>query len=405
MGSENPSSQDNTVAPPGQSSPGMQIDVLHRYERAAGAAQPGLCCPGGYDSDLLAILPKEVIEKDYGCGDPSRFVRPGDRVLDLGSGAGKICYMIAQKVGPEGTVTGVDFNDAMLAVARKYRREMAETMGYLNVRFLKGRIQDLALDLDQADLWLAENPINSAEDMWAYEDHCETLRRNSPMIGAGSVDLVVSNCVLNLVRPADKPALFSEIYRVLARGGRAVISDVTCDEDPTEAILNDPKLWGDCIAGAFREDQFLDMFAQAGLYGVEIIDRSDQPWQVVDGIEFRSMTVRAFKGTEGPCVDRNQAVIYTGPWSSVSDDDGHVLVRGRRMAVCDKTFRIMTSPDGPYADDVAAVRPRLEVPPEAATPFDCNTPALRDPRETKGLDYDETRTGDPSACGGDDCCT
>lgn len=383
----------------------LEAEVLRRYEAAARRGEAGLCCPGQYDSDLLAVLPQEIIEKDYGCGDPSRYVRPGDRVVDLGCGAGKICYMLAQKAGPEGLVTGVDFNDAMLAVARKYRREVAEALGYLNVRFVKGKVQDLALDLDQAQRWLGENPITTAEGVWAYEAHCDHLRKSRPMFPDNSVDLVVSNCVLNLVRPADKPKLFHEIHRVLARGGRAVISDVTCDEDPTEAMMSDPKLWSDCIAGAFREDRFIDMFAKAGLYGVEILDRSDQPWKVIEGIEFRSMTVRAFKGKEGPCIDRNQAVIYTGPWSSVSDDDGHALLRGRRMAVCDKTFRIMTDEDGPYAADVIAVPPRQAVASDAAAPFDCNTPALRDPRQTKGIDYGETRISDSASCCCDDeCC-
>jgi len=403
MRAESPASDASTPQVPSKT--GMQIEVLDRYKAAAENAQPGLCCPGHYDSELLAALPKEILEKDYGCGDPSRFVRPGDRVLDLGCGVGKICYMIAQKVGPDGFVTGVDFNDAMLDVARKYRREMAETLGYLNVHFVKGRIQDLALDLDRAQRWLGENPITSPEGAWAYEDHCEQLRLTSPMIPDNSVDLVVSNCVLNLVRPADKPALFREIHRVLAPGGRAVISDVTSDEDPTEAMMNDPKLWSDCISGALREDRFIDMFAAAGLYGIEVLERPDDPWQVVEGIEFRSMTVGAFKGKEGPCVERNQAVIYTGPWSCVCDDDGHTLVRGRRMAVCDKTFHIMTNPDGPYADDVIAIEPRQPVDPAGAKPFDCNRPALRHPGQTKGLDYDETRTTDASSCcGPDGCC-
>lgn len=405
MKAEPPADRTDVPTSQGQSKVGLQIDVLERYRAAAENAQPGLGCSCNYDSDLLAALPREIIEKDYGCGDPSRFVRPGDRVLDLGCGAGKICYMIAQMAGPDGLVTGVDFNDAMLAIARRYRREMAETLGYLNVRFVKGRIQDLALDLDHAQRWLVDNPITSSEGVWAYEDHCEQLRRTSPMIPDNSVDLVVSNCVLNLVRPADKPLLFREIHRVLARGGRAVISDVTSDEDPTEEMMADPTLWSDCISGAFREDRFLDMFAAAGLYGIEIIERSDEPWRVVDGIEFRSMTVRAFKGKEGPCIERNQAVIYTGPWSCVGDDDGHTLVRGRRMAVCDKTFRIMTNPQGPYAEDVIGIEPREAVAPADAAPFDCNTPALRDPRQTKGLDYDETRASDnPSCCGPDGCC-
>ena len=82
--------------------------VRARYATGAQTQVPELCCPVDYDASLLAVLPSEIVERDYGCGDPSRFARPGDRVLDLGSGGGKICYMASQIVGAEGRVIGVD---------------------------------------------------------------------------------------------------------------------------------------------------------------------------------------------------------------------------------------------------------------------------------------------------------
>jgi hypothetical protein len=163
-------------------------------------------------------------------------------------------------------------------------------------------------------------------------------------------------------------------------------------------MLSDPELWSGCLSGAFREDRFLEMFERAGFYGIEMLSRQDEPWQVVEGIEFRSVTVRAFKGKEGPCLDRNQAVIYKGPWRTVSDDDGHTLHRGLRMAVCDKTFSIMTDPRGPYGDSVLAVPPRVEVPPDDAAPFDCGRDAVRHPRETKGMEYRKTVTNNGPSC-------
>ena len=383
----------------------VETEVLRRYGAGARHAEPGLCCPTRYDSRYLDLLPAEIREKDYGCGDPSAEIHEGETVVDLGSGAGKICYILAQKVGPRGRVIGVDFNDAMLALARKYQEEMARRLGFANVRFAKARIQDLALDLERAQVWLQEHPVKTIEEAAAFEAECERLRREAPLLADASVDAVVSNCVLNLVRPEDKVRLFAEIHRVLKRGGRAVISDIVCDEDPTPAILGDPELWSGCIAGAFREDRFLAMFEKAGFYGIEILSRQEEPWRVIDGIEFRSMTVRAFKGKEGPCVERNQAVIYRGPWKAVQDDDGHTYFRGERMAVCDKTFRILTDAAGPYAAEIVAVPPREAVPPEEARPFDCGAGARRLPRETKGLDYRETgpAAADP-CCGPEGCC-
>jgi len=99
----------------------VESSVRERYSEGAKDRQESLCCPVDYDSGLLAMLPDEIIEKDYGCGDPSRYVHAGDVVLDLGSGGGKICYMAAQLVGKGGQVIGIDMNDDMLALARNYQ--------------------------------------------------------------------------------------------------------------------------------------------------------------------------------------------------------------------------------------------------------------------------------------------
>lgn len=153
-----------------------------------------------------------------------------------------------------------------------------------------------------------------------------------------------------------------------------------------------------------REDVFLKMFEEAGFYGIEVLVRQDAPWQVIEGIEFRSVTVHAFKGKEGPCLERNQAMIYKGPWRCVCDDDGHTLYRGQRAAVCDKTFQIMTSPAGPYAGQVVPLPPREEIRLDEATAFDCRRSATRHPRETKGFEYRPTATPEEDSCCGPGCC-
>ncbi|MBE9014007.1 methyltransferase domain-containing protein, partial [Pseudanabaenaceae cyanobacterium LEGE 13415] len=365
--------------------------VRERYEAGAQQPQASLCCPtDGYDQRYLDILPQEIIEKDYGCGDPTRYVNLGETVVDLGSGAGKNCYILAQKVGASGKIIGVDMNDEMLSLSRKYLAPMSEKLGYQNVEFVKGKIQDLALNLDRVQQWLDRHPIHSVDQVAAFESECDRFRQSQPLIASDSVDVVISNCVLNLVRPQDKKQLFQEIFRVLKRGGRAVISDIVCDGSPTEKILNDPELWSGCIAGAFLETEFLEMFEQAGFYGIEILARQSEPWQVIDGVEFRSLTVRAFKGKQGDCWERNQAVIYRGPWKVVQDDDGHTLYRGERMAVCDKTFQIYTNPNGAYYSDLIPVSPRVEIPLEEAKLFSCSANQIRDPQVTKGADYRET---------------
>jgi ubiquinone/menaquinone biosynthesis C-methylase UbiE len=376
--------------------------VKQRYERAARAHEAQLCCPVSYDPKFLQVIPQEILDKDYGCGDPSRYVRAGDVVLDLGSGGGKICYIAAQIVGPQGRVIGVDFNPEMLALARKYQGQVAGRLGYDNVKFLRGRIQDLAVPLDEVDAYLKGNPVRSSDDLRRFEEFQSRLRRGAPLVADESVDVILSNCVLNLVREEDRERLFREMFRVLKRGGRVAISDIVSDEPVPEKLKCDPQLWSGCISGAFHEAAFLAAFERAGFHAITLEKFDAQPWKTVQGIEFRSVTVTARKGKQGPCLERNQAVIYRGPWRKVEDDDGHVLLRGQRMAVCDKTYRILTQ--APYGEQVIGVPPLKEIPLKKAKPFACGQNSLRAPAETKGRRYRKTLNAEKTCAPGSGCC-
>lgn len=376
--------------------------VRHRYSQAATQKEASLCCPVDYEAKYLDVIPQEILDRDYGCGDPSRYINAGETVLDLGSGGGKICYIIAQIVGSAGKVFGVDCNDEMLALARKYQTQVGEQLGFKNVEFRKGKIQDLQLDLEALDRHLNERPVENSSDFLRLQEHAQHLRETAPLIPDGTVDVIVSNCVLNLVRPEDRTNLFREMYRVLSPAGRVVISDIVSDEDVPAELRSDARLWSGCLSGAFREDRLIEEFERVGFYGMETLNRQDEPWAIVDGIEFRSTTVRAFKGKEGPCLERKQAVIYNGPWKSVVDDDGHTLRRGERMAVCDKTFQILTRP--PYTDSITPVEPHIEIPLDEAGEFTCNGPTVRLPSETKGGKAGLTVLPQQNCCGADDCC-
>jgi ubiquinone/menaquinone biosynthesis C-methylase UbiE len=380
----------------------VERTVRERYGAAAREREAALCCPVEYDGRYLDAIPPQVLERDYGCGDPSRYVHEGDTVLDLGSGGGKICFIAAQIAGRGGRVIGVDANEEMLALAREAAPEVAAQVGFANVEFRRGRIQDLALDLERLDLWLAEHPVKSAADLTAFEHEAERLRREAPCVPDASVDIVVSNCVLNLVRPADKTRLVREIFRVLRRGGRIAISDIVSDEPVPEDLQADPELWSGCVSGAFEERALLRELVEAGFHGIAIDDWSEQPFAVVRGIEFRAVTVTARKGKEGPCYEANEAVIYRGPWKQVEDDDGHLLRRGERTAVCAKTFRILSSP--PYADHIVPIPPRVALPEPERRLFDCSRSSRRDPRETKGEDYRVTGEVSGACCGPESVC-
>ncbi len=361
--------------------------VLDRYSEGAKTLQPSLCCPVSYDQELLALLPEEILIKDYGCGDPSRYVQPGDVVLDLGSGGGKVCYMAAQLAGPQGRVIGVDINDDMLALACKYQAEMTARPGGAQVEFHKGYIQDLTLDVAAMEQYLAVHPARTAQDLARLESWKTQQRRESPLIPDNSVDLVISNCVLNLVSDADKRQLVREIFRVLKPGGHVAISDIVSDEPVPAHLKEDPTLWSGCISGAFDEQSFLQAFAAAGFLCVSYDKWDARPWQVVEGIEFRAATLTAVKGEASPCLDYGHAVIYRGPYASTTDDEGHVFPRGERMAVCERTFKFLT--EGPLKNDFIGITPQAPREPLPwCAPHGTRRPAAESKGGTHGAAYD-----------------
>ena len=237
--------------------------VEARYGAAAQQQEACLCTPVGFNPALLRVIPDVVVERDYGCGDPTRWVGTGDRVLDLGSGSGKNAFICAQVVGAQGTVIGVDRNEDMLQLSRSAASVVADAIGYDNVKFIKGAIEAL----DQLD------------------------SQGMPLVADASVDVVLSNCVLNLVNPDQRQGLLSNIRRVLAPAGRVAISDIVCDRTVPLPLQQDPELWSGCISGAWQQDDFLKAFEDLGFEDVRYADRSVEPWREVAGISFYAVTL------------------------------------------------------------------------------------------------------------------
>ena len=382
--------------------PEVEQAVAERYSAGAQAVEAALCCPVDYDPRFLAVIPQEVLDRDYGCGDPSQHLAPGETVLDLGSGGGKIAFIASQVVGPSGRVIGVDINDEMLALAAGAAPQVAEAVGYDNVEFRKGRIQDLRLDIAATETWLAAHPVTDLATLQAFEAESARQRLETPLVPDAAVDAVVSNCVLNLVATDLKGQLFAEIFRVLRRGGRAIISDIVSDVEVPEHLRADPELWSGCVSGAYQEEAFLRAFEEAGFYGVTLEKRDSAPWQVVEGIEFRSVTVVAYKGKQGPCYDHGQAVVLKGPWKAVLDDDAHVYERGVPTAVCAKTFAILQG--GPYAGQFELLEPADPVDPATAPPFACAPAAAAPDVLPGGASVRRTAAGMRTAAGTDGAC-
>jgi SAM-dependent methyltransferase len=178
--------------------------------------------------------PVPEAELGLSCGNPVAFslLKEGDVVLDLGSGAGKDVFLAAQKVGDAGRAIGVDMTSEMLALARKNAVKFFASTGLANVEFREGKIESL--------------PLEDA-----------------------SVDVVISNCVINL--SPDKPQVFREVFRVLKPGGRMIVSDIVLNRPLPESARSDADLYAACIAGALLREEYLDAIRRAGFARVELL--------------------------------------------------------------------------------------------------------------------------------------
>jgi len=263
----------------------------------------------------MANIDDEILDKFYGCGSPIPPAIAGCTILDLGCGSGRDVYLAAQLVGPDGFVLGVDMTDEQLEVARRHKECQTARFGYQkpNVDFRQGYIEDLAA------CGIADN----------------------------SVDIVISNCVINL--SPDKGRVFAEIFRVLKPGGELYISDVFTGRRMPEALRLDPVLYGECLSGALYIEDFRRMLRSLGCQDYRTVSKrqielNNPEIEAKAGmIDFYSITVRAFKlpCLEDICEDFGQSAVYLGTIPEHPHrfplDDHHTFITGKPMLVCSNT--------------------------------------------------------------------
>lgn len=313
--------------------------------------------------------------------DPAT-VRKNDRVLVLGAASPETLRGAARLAGPEGTVLAVVDSPSLLLQIRQQLIGEENHGGTPGVRAACAGCTDLRSDLEWIDGLLRQHPVKDATGLSRLREQLSLQASQSPLVGDLTIDIVLSETLVNQLSSEQMLRASSEILRVLRKGGRAIFSCLLCDEPLPAQALASLAAHKHPVRRVPTEEEFLSGLERAGFYGVEVIHWPEFPQHLVQGIEIRQVGVQAFHGKEGPCYDRNHAVIYRGPWKSIRDDDGHTYRRGERVAVCEKTFRILTSE--PYRSHFIPVPPYVEVPVEAAIPFACRGTAKRDPRETKG---------------------
>ncbi len=305
---------------------GIRDQVRHYYGKVLGGTQDlrtSACCAAEaappWQRDILALLEPEVLERFYGCGSPIPEAVEGCTVLDLGCGTGRDAYVVAKLAGPAGRVIGVDMTEEQLDVARRHVEAHMERFGFPepNVEFRHGYIEDLAAA--------------------GIEDE--------------SVDVVISNCVINL--SPDKERVFSEIFRVLKPGGELLFSDVFALRRVPAHLREDPMLLGECLAGALYVEDFRRLLARLGYPDYRVVSRTPLALEhpeveaKIGMVEFVSSTVRVFKldDLEDRCEDYGQVAVYRGTVPGhphrFALDERHVFRAGRPEPVCGNTASIL----------------------------------------------------------------
>lgn len=328
----------------------VQEDYTARVMKTAPEEQvfrQSVCCTERYDTSYIKKVPKAVVEADFGCGNPTKHLRPGDRVLDIGCGAGMNCYIAAQIAGPSGSVVGIDFTPSMLEVARGALDGFRESVpDAAPMRFVAASANDLALDLEWADSVLAEAPIQSQKSLQDHLARIAQRRAVDPAIPDGSVDVVISNCVINLLDDVDKPAVFKEIARVLKPGGRFAISDNVSNIPVPEDLKKDRVMWSACYAGVLQEQEFYAQLEAAGFVNLRIEARNPDPAHAVGDLVFYSITVTGETPQAPNARDAQAAVLYRGPFKAVVGESGKVYARGAIESLAPADRLIAADPDG-----------------------------------------------------------
>ena len=283
----------------------------------------GACCaaekPPAEIRNILPLIADEIMTKFYGCGSPLPPLLTGMTVLDLGCGTGRDVYIASKLAGESGRAIGVDMTTEQIEIAKKYQDEQRERFGFAssNVKLLQGYIEDLK------SLGIEDN----------------------------SVDVVISNCVINL-SPA-KERVFREIYRILKPGGELFFSDVFADRRIPESLTTDPLLRGECLSGALYTEDFRRIMAASGwadfrYTGIRKLDLGNEEIENKLGFAaFSSRTVRAFKlaDLEDICEDYGQAAYYDGSIPGHPHffdlDDHNRFFTGKPVPVCGNTASML----------------------------------------------------------------
>ncbi len=297
-------------------------------------------------------------------------VDAGADVIILADGAAPLALAAAEAAGPQGSAR-------VAAWSPEAEGDLGAALaGKATVfRAVPG---DLSTDVVRAEAQMAQSPPRSLAEARVLLEGVDAQASADPIVPAESADVVIAVGVLGHVAPGERARAIAECYRVLRRGGKCLLVDTVSDEPLPARLAADP-----AMPAVMQEFELLAAVESAKFHGLSIREWPAEACATFEGIECRQIAVVAHKGKEGVCRDGLQGVVYLGPFKVVEDDDGHVIRRGERFAVCKKTFGVYQR--APYAGMFAYLEPVVDVPEEQAPLWDPRRPGVRSPSETKGL--------------------
>jgi len=323
------------------------------------------------------------------------YFSPGMNVVILGGKNHVLNYIAAQKTTPGGVVINCFSDPNHLKKSKAAFKELPEKQ-FSALQFVYTPNGDFKTRYSEVEKFFKKKSVDNIADYLQLENYISDLKSKNPLIDDNSVDIVALDGPNCDITNEGLWNLASDVYRILKQGGIFLFSLLISDEK----ALEEGYLWENDM------DRFVTDYKYHGFHW---LGKSDLPHRVINGKEIRYYNFALFKGKEGPCVERDQAVMYNGPWREIKDDDGHTYPRGKRVAVCDKTFNVLLRP--PYNGQFTYVHPYIDIPLEEARDFPCAGGILfRDPKETKGVadvgivDQDQDDCGSGSGSDDSDSC-
>lgn len=321
------------------------------------------------------------------------------KVLIIGAANINKIVKIIESVDKESKIVILESDESMYLNMAAELEVLEKETKHKNWDLYRCYWDNLKINQSLLEKYLGNTSVGKIKDYDNLNKYIERQCENNPLVSDGWADLVYVNA-MNRFSKEFSDKILAQAFTLSQRYGEVLIDVILSDERATKYIQSSHE--GIDYSYIPKEEEIVDILLKQSFHGINYAWRSELPIKVVDGVELRPFLIRGYKGKQGICMEKGHAVFYSGPWKEVIDDDGHKLVRGQRMAVCEKTYKVLTS--APYNNDVIGIEPYFTVPDTDASLFDCSIRPVRDPKITKGIKPLKSQKDDEDIMERSKCC-